>query len=108
MDYDIICLTEIWLTNDLPFIHKINNYNHYFTNRSYNRGGDVLIYVKCNFKIQFLNKLSFFNNILDCITLELCIEKYTNIIISAIYREGCRNEVLGIQMKLFLNSITYF
>ena len=31
-----------------------------------------------------LNKISFYNNILDCITLELCIEQH--IIISAIYR----------------------
>ena len=55
-------VNNLLIINDLPFIHKINNYNHYFTNMSYNRGGGVLIYVKCNLKIKMLNKIYLTNN----------------------------------------------
>ena len=80
------CNLKIKILNKLSKnYHKINNYNHYFTNRLYNRRRCFNL-CQIYFKIKILNKLYFSNNILDCITLELCIEKNTNIIISAIYR----------------------
>ena len=56
-----------------------------------------------------MNKLSFSNNILDCITLELCIEKNTNIIISAIYRATrYTNEAISEFNNIILNNFNTF
>ena len=75
---------------------------------SYNRGGCILIYVKCYFKLKMLNKISFSNNILDYITLELCIDKNTNII-NAIYRATrYTNEAISELNNIILNNFNTF
>ena len=88
-DFDVICLTETWLTESI-FDQEIlpNNYNIYRKDRT-TRGGVVLIAIKNTIATSVLNS-NLPNNELEITTVKLNLHK--PIIISCIYIPPCPSE----------------
>ena len=56
-------------------------------NRQNRKGGGVASYVSNSLDFKIANKMStHVNDIMECITVELCINKSKNIIVSCVYR----------------------
>ena len=81
--FDIVSITETWLSDNNIFIFNIPGYNHICSNRKHKNGGGVLIYTREHYQFNILSTIS--NNYYDNISIEIIFEKSKNIIFSTIY-----------------------
>lgn len=85
---DIITVTETWLTeNENLNEYVLNDYNFVYKNRKNKRGGGVGIFISNSLKFSAIDSMTeVVDNLFECITVELIIEKGKNILLSCIYR----------------------
>ena len=81
--FDIVSITETWLSDNNIFIFNIPGYNHICSNRKHKNGGGVLIYIREHYQFNILSTIS--NNYYDNISIEIIFEKSKNIIFITIY-----------------------
>ena len=81
--FDLVSITETWLSDNNIFIFNIPGYNHICSNRKHKNGGGVLIYIREHYQFNILSTIS--NNYYDNISIEIIFEKSKNIIFSTIY-----------------------
>ena len=115
-DFEIIGLTETWLTennSDLYGIHDYQSINKFCDNRA---GGGVSLYVKNSVNFEHRNDLGIFDNELEMLSIELDKSYYKtsrNVVILLIYRipdtsidsfidkiSNCLNSVIRKENKL--------
>ena len=85
--FDIIAISETWVSEPEHNKFNINGYDVYHTNRKNKRGGGVALYVKQELACKFLSCESLVvDDLFECCTLEILISGHRNIIVSCIYR----------------------
>ena len=85
--FDIIAISETWVSEPEHNKFNINGYDVYHTNRKNMRGGGVALYVKQELACKFLScKSLVVDDLFECCPLEILISGHRNIIVSCIYR----------------------
>ena len=85
--FDVIACSETWLKKD-SFIPELEGYNCVHQPRNNGNGGGVALYIKNQLNFKSLDKCTLtVNDVLECLTIELLLEKGKNIVISCIYRK---------------------
>ena len=85
--FDVIAISESWL-NDNNVIPELQGYECCHQSRKNKNGGGVALYINNHLNFQILNKLSTtIDNVLECLSVELILNKSKNIVVSCIYRQ---------------------
>ena len=85
--FKIIAISETWINADKGMDFELEGYELNCVNRKNKSGGGVAMYVDNNLNyIVVENMTTVIDNLLECITIEICEEKNKNVIISCIYR----------------------
>ena len=84
--FDIIAISETWVSELEHNKFNINGYDVYHTNRKNKRGGGVALYVKQELACKCLYcKSLVVDDLFECCTLDILISGHRNIIVSCIY-----------------------
>ena len=91
-EFDVIAISETWQNDSSVNSVKLNNflsdYLSFSVSRTNQRGGGVSIYVKNNHVCNLNPNLSFcYENLLECVTVELTNNKNEKNLISCVYRK---------------------
>ena len=84
-DFDIIAITESWLTRDNCDIHYLHDYQHIYKYRDTKKGGGVSVFVRNQFKYIERPDLGAFNTDIECIFIELIVDM-DHVLIGSLYR----------------------
>ena len=85
--FDIIAISETWVSEPEHNKFNINGYDVYHTARKNKRGGGVALYVKQELECKFLSyKSSVVDDLFECCTIEILLSGHRNSIVSCIYR----------------------
>ena len=84
-DFDIIGISENWLTDDNKNLYSINNYDHICNNRTDQIGGGVSLFIASHIKFEKLTEYTINNEHLECIFIEAEIDSSKKVI-GIIYR----------------------
>ena len=71
LDYDVIGLSEIWLTENETDMYSISGYNHNAFPRVYAERGGVLLYINDKYHLDVRHDLSFRDEHCECLFVEL-------------------------------------
>ena len=83
--FDVICLTETWLSEPVQNLANIMSFNAYHRVRDGRRGGGIAIYVNEQINCRSLDDLCVSLNHVECLFLE-CHHKNVKFVIGCIYR----------------------
>ena len=98
--FNIIAITETWFDLDRGTDFPLKGYELIYKNRENKVGGGVALYVDCKLKHKVIESMSIIiDDILECLTIEICRENHKNIIISCVYRAP------GTDIETFRNTI---
>ena len=113
--FDIIAISETWLNTGTNFsLHNIKGYDLFYVTRNNKKGGGVAIYTQKRINCKVLEQQTLvIDNMFECITIELCIDKQKNVIVSCLYRAPGDyleqfNEHLDNLLKSFKKGKTVF
>ena len=85
--FDVIAMTETWAKPETEFDFDLEGYDVYHLDRKDKKGGGVAIFINNVFNHRIINELSMtYDGLMECLTIELCLKKSKNIIVSSIYR----------------------
>ena len=90
-EFDIMSISESWLSDDIVKDYCVPGYTLVFNNRQNMRGGGVAIYIKNKFKFSNRNDLDVNNKLVISKFVELQIANNKNIIVGCIYRTPSRD-----------------
>ena len=85
IQFDVIGISENWLTQETKDMYYIHNYEHVSNTRLNRRGGGVSLFIASHIKYKELNEYSINNENLECIFIEAEIESCKKII-GIVYR----------------------
>ncbi len=91
LEFDVIGVSETWLTDDTVDNYNIPGYNLYYSNRQEARGGGVAVFVKTELKCKECKNLEFNNSYCNTKFIEIEMADSKNIIIGVIYRAPSSN-----------------
>lgn len=90
--FNIIAITESWLKPHNESDYSIDGYEMFSVTRSNKDQGGVVLYVDSNLCCKKVIELSrAVDDLFECVSVEIILEKKKNIIISCIYREPGTN-----------------
>ena len=86
--FNVIAVTETWLNETKQNDMQLDGYELFTTNRcSKIRGGGVALYIDTALRCSKITSMSkTVEHIMECVTIEIKLEKAANIIISCVYR----------------------
>lgn len=85
--FNVIAISETWLTADKVTNIELDGYEITCMNRKCKKGGGVALYVENSFMYGVVDSMTVsIDNILACLTIEICMEKMKNIVVSCVYR----------------------
>ena len=85
--FDVIAMTETWANPETEFDFDLEGYDVYHLDWKDKKGGGVAIFVNNVFNHRIINELSkTYDGLMECLTIELCLKKSKNIIVSSTYR----------------------
>lgn len=85
--FNIIAISETWNNSGNMTDVELDGYEFSYVNRQNKGGGGVAIYVDNTLRYRVLeDRTTVVDNLLECLTIEICMEKNRNITISCIYR----------------------
>lgn len=85
--FNLIAISETWINSDRGMDFEIEGYELTCINRENKNGGGVALYVDKNLNYKVVEEMStVVDNLLECVTIEICLEKKKNMIVSCIYR----------------------
>ena len=85
--FDVIACSETWLKKDSS-IPELEGYNFVHQPRNNSNGGGVALYISNQLNYKSLDKCTIVvNDVLECLAVELVMDKGKNIVISCIYRK---------------------
>lgn len=99
--FSVVAVSETWLDEDKLAEVELEGYQMFVMNRKDRRGGGVALYVDSSLQCNIMASRSItIENILECVTVEIRMEKQKNIIVCCIYRTpgsslGIFNEFVG-------------
>lgn len=86
--FSVIAISETWLCEDQSSHYEIEGYNAFFQNRNFAKGGGVALYVDQNWTSKIVsNKCLALDHVMECVTVEVEVEKSKNVLISCVYRK---------------------
>ena len=98
--FHVIAISESWITEGEETNYTLEGYDLVNINRQNKGGGGVGIFVINDLQFHIVDEMTVtMDNVLECITIEICMEKTKNIIISCIYRTP------GTSIEIFTNWI---
>lgn len=84
--FDIIGISE---TSSNPPLYELKGYDVYHVDRKHKRSGGVAIYITSNIRYKVIDKMcTTIDDVLECISVELCMENKKNVIVSCLYRQS--------------------
>lgn len=86
MPFTAIAVSETWLKEHNESIFTIPGYDFVSCNRLLKTGGGVGLYINDKIKYRQISELTYVNETIECIFVEILIEKQKNLIIGCIYR----------------------
>ncbi len=90
--FNIIAVSETWIKNEKGTDFELDGYEFNYINRKNKNGGGVAIYIDNNLKYKLIGKMTeAVDDLLECITVEICFEKMKNITVTCIYRSPGSN-----------------
>ena len=107
--FNIIAISETWINTEKGMDFELDGSEFMYNNRQNKVGGGVAIYVDKTLNFRVLDRMTtVVDNLLECITIEICKEKTKNQIISCIYRApGSNIEIFKDWMEcMFQKKIT--
>ena len=85
--FTVVAISETWLSNDKELDDGLEGYEMFWQNRVNRRGGGVAIFVVLGFKCKVINNMTaVIDNLMECLTIAIKVERAKNILISCIYR----------------------
>ena len=85
--FSIIAVSETWINTEKGMDFELEGYELRNIDRRNKGGGGVAIYVDKNLSYKVIKSMTtVIDNLLECITIEICEEKKKNIRVSCIYR----------------------
>lgn len=93
--FDIICISETWINEDKGIDFEMDGYDFSFINRQ-NKGGGVAVYVTQELDFIVVKDMTtVIDNVLECLSVELCMKTAKNVIVSCVYRAGSPKHMDG-------------
>lgn len=85
--FKIIAISETWINADKGMDFELEGYEFHCVNRKNKSGGGVALYVDKHLTYKVVeNMTTVIDNLLECLTIEIFVEKSKNVIVSCIYR----------------------
>ena len=85
--FNIIAITETWINNERGMDFELEGYEMICKNRENKNGGGVALFVDKNLTYKVVENMStVINDVFECVTIEILMEKKKNIIVSCMYR----------------------
>ena len=85
--FNIIAITETWINNERGMDFELEGYEMICKNRENKNGGGVALFVDKNLTYKVVKNMStVINDVFECVTIEILMEKKKNIIVSCMYR----------------------
>ncbi|KAL7377214.1 hypothetical protein ABVT39_024048 [Epinephelus coioides] len=85
--FSVIATSETWLDNEKTHNVELDGYELFTTNRNSKKGGGVALYVDDALRCRLVKSMSnVVTDIMECLTIEISVEKFKNIVISCVYR----------------------
>uniref|UniRef100_A0A8C6MEW6 Reverse transcriptase domain-containing protein n=1 Tax=Nothobranchius furzeri TaxID=105023 RepID=A0A8C6MEW6_NOTFU len=85
--FEVIALSETWLNEEKGTDFDMVGYHLFYTNRGKKKGGGVALYVKSALKCKILDSMAVaVEDMMECVAVEIEMEKTRNIIVACIYR----------------------
>ena len=86
--FNIIAISETWLTEERGLSFEIEGYEFNYLNRKNKRGGGVAIYVDSRLRYKIIeNMTTAIDDVCECITIEIIMGKtMKNVYVSCVYR----------------------
>lgn len=85
--FSVIAISETWLSDNKDLQDGLEGYEMFWQNRVNKRGGGVALFVMSILKCKVIgNMTTVVDNLMECVTIEIEVEKSKNILISCIYR----------------------
>lgn len=83
----MIALSETWMQEERGVVFHIDGYELYHINRTNKRSGGVALFVNEDLKCKQIQGMTMaIDDIMECISVEIELEKMSNIIVTCIYR----------------------
>lgn len=92
--FNIIAISETWIDTEKGIDFELDGYELRYKNRQNKGGGGVAMYIDKSLNFRVLDGMTtVIDNLLECLTIEICMEKNRNVIVSCIYRAPGSNIV---------------
>ena len=105
--FSIIAFSETWMSNNKELKVEMDGYELFISNRNNNKtAGGVALYVSTDLRCRGVKSTTNnIENIMECLTIELNIEKSKNIVISCVYRNpgSCLDTFVKALDNMFCN-----
>ena len=101
----ILGLTETWFSQSPDNLHNINGFNLVTKSRLRKRGGGVAFYIPTQYDYTVHDEMSYMNDILESLFIEIAVPKSKSLTVGIIYRppQSNQNEFLNIIQDLLQN-----
>lgn len=102
MQFDIVVLTETWLTDNIANLYTIDGYNMYCKQRADGIGGGICVYVKSQYQVT-VSDIKFNTSCFEHFELSInssCFKQ--SVIVSAVYRPPNKS------VKIFLDELPIY
>ena len=103
---DVLCITETWLESNNKDYFKLKGYSVFHLTRTSRTHGGIAVFVKSDIKVSRIHELSFINDDIEILTIELALmnKKYN---ILTIYRPQTKHhrimEFIDIMNEILIN-----
>lgn len=85
--FAVVAISETWLNDDKELQDGLEGYEMFWQNRKNRRGGGVAMFVFSHLKCKVVNNMTaVIDNLMECLTIEIQVERSKNILVSCIYR----------------------
>ena len=85
--FTVIAISETWLRDSKELLDGLEGYEMFWQNRIDKRGGGVALFVMSSLKCKVIGDMTtVIDNLMECVTIEIIVERSKNILISCIYR----------------------
>lgn len=85
--FNIIAITETWINSERGTDFAMDGYEFMYINRQNKGHGGVATYVDKSLNFKIIDEMTtVVDNLLECLSIEICKEKNKNLIVSCIYR----------------------
>ena len=89
LNFSLIILLETWLTEEIDFMFNLPGYNQLNLYRN-GHGGGVKVLYRDIFDVNQLDRYTFLNNVIECLTFSISCGRL-NYVVSSIYRPPSSN-----------------